>query len=57
MGTTSLDRQFYGSSVRAAAEKAAQMRKEADRLACEAWKKRMLASVALPSRLPRLVLP
>src|SRR5467141_3155862 len=32
----------YGASVRAAAEQAAQARKTADRLACEAWNKRML---------------
>ena len=29
-------------SVRAAAERATEARKEADRLACEAWNKRML---------------
>jgi hypothetical protein len=33
---------IYGGSVRAAAERATQVRKEADRLACEAWNKRML---------------
>src|ERR1700726_140087 len=33
---------IYGSSVRAAAERATEARKEADRLACEAWNKRML---------------
>ena len=33
---------IYGASVRAAAEKAAEARKTADRLACEAWNKRML---------------
>jgi hypothetical protein len=33
---------IYGASVRAAAERAAEARKEADRLACEAWNKRML---------------
>jgi hypothetical protein len=33
---------IYGGSVRAAAEWAAQARKEADRLAVEAWSKRML---------------
>src|SRR6478735_914770 len=32
----------YGASVRAAAEQAAEARKIADRLACEAWNKRML---------------
>jgi hypothetical protein len=31
-----------GASVRAAAERAKEARKEADRLACEAWNKRML---------------
>ena len=33
---------IYGASVRAAAEKAAEARKTADRLASEAWNKRML---------------
>jgi hypothetical protein len=33
---------IYGASVRAAAEQAAEARKSADRLACEAWNKRML---------------
>src|ERR1700752_2176757 len=33
---------IYGASVRAAAEQAAEGRKTADRLACEAWNKRML---------------
>jgi hypothetical protein len=32
----------YGASVRAAAERAAGARREADKLACEAWNKRML---------------
>jgi putative SOS response-associated peptidase YedK len=36
MGTKSRER-IYGSSIRAAAEQAAAARKEADRLACEAW--------------------
>jgi hypothetical protein len=40
MGTKSCET-IYGSSVRAAAERAAEARKEADRLACEAWNKRM----------------
>ena len=31
-----------GASVRAAAEQAAKVRKTADRLACDAWNKRML---------------
>ena len=33
---------IYGASIRAAAERATEARKEADRLACEAWNKRML---------------
>ena len=33
---------IYGASVRAAAERATEVRKEADRLAVEAWNKRML---------------
>ena len=34
---------IYGASVRASAEHAAEARKKADQLACEAWNKRMLA--------------
>jgi hypothetical protein len=41
MGTKSRET-IYGASVRAAVERATQARKEADRLACEAWNKRML---------------
>jgi hypothetical protein len=41
MGTKSRGT-IYGSSVRAAAEQAKAARKEADRLACQAWNKRML---------------
>ena len=41
MGTKSRDR-LYGPSVRMAAERAAAARKEADKLACDAWNKRML---------------
>ncbi len=41
MGTKSRET-IYGGSVRAAAERATQARKDADRLACEAWTKRML---------------
>ena len=41
MGTKSRDT-IYGGSVRAAAELAAEARKAADRLACEARNKRML---------------
>jgi len=42
MGTKSRET-IYGGSVRAAAERATEARKGADRLACEAWNKRMLA--------------
>jgi hypothetical protein len=42
MGTKSPET-IYGASVRHAAEVAAEARKTADRLACEAWNKRMLA--------------
>ncbi len=41
MGAKSRDR-IYSPSVRAADERAAAARKQADRLACEAWNKRML---------------
>jgi hypothetical protein len=41
MGTKSRET-IYGASIRAAAERAAEVRKEADRLAVEAWNKRML---------------
>src|SRR6202166_2975096 len=41
MGTKSREA-IYGSSVRASAERAAEARKQADRLACEAWSQRML---------------
>jgi hypothetical protein len=40
--TTKSRHSIYGASVRAAAERAKEGRKEADRLACEAWNKRML---------------
>ena len=42
MGTKSRDR-LCGTSVRIAAERAAEARKQADKLACDAWTKRMLA--------------
>jgi hypothetical protein len=42
MGTKSRET-IYGASVRAAAERAAEARKQADRLTVEAWNKRMLA--------------
>lgn len=41
--TTKSRENIYGASVRAAAERAQQARKQADRLAVEAWNKRMLA--------------
>src|SRR5690348_13414621 len=40
--TTKSRQHVYGSSIRASAERATAARKEADRLACEAWNKRML---------------
>ncbi|RZN31977.1 hypothetical protein [Bradyrhizobium sp. Leo121] len=42
MGTKSRE-SIYGASVRASAERAAEARRQADKLACEAWNKRMLA--------------
>jgi hypothetical protein len=42
MGTKSRET-IYGASVRAAAEHADHARRQADKLACEAWNKRMLA--------------
>jgi len=41
MGTKSRD-YIYGSTIRATAERAKEARKEADKLACEAWNMRML---------------
>ena len=41
MGTKSRGT-IFGPSIRASAERAAAARKEADRLACDAWNKRML---------------
>jgi hypothetical protein len=41
MSTKSRNR-MYGVSVRTAAQRAAAARKEADKLACDAWNKRML---------------
>jgi hypothetical protein len=41
MGTKSRDR-LYGSSVRMAAQCAAEARRDADKPACDAWNKRML---------------
>jgi hypothetical protein len=40
--TTKSRESIYGASVRAAAEQAAEARKNADRLACESWNKRVL---------------
>jgi hypothetical protein len=40
--TTKSRHSIYGASVRAAAELAKEARREADRLACDAWTKRML---------------
>src|SRR4051795_5977279 len=40
--TTKSRESIYGASVRAATEQAAEARRKADRLACEAWNKRML---------------
>src|SRR6185312_11434589 len=54
MASKSRDR-LYGSSVRIAAQRAAEARKKADKLACEAWIKRMLASRGLRSHLPHSV--
>jgi hypothetical protein len=42
MGTKSRE-SIYGASVRASAERAAEARKKADQLTCEAWNKRMMA--------------
>ena len=42
MGTKSRE-SIYGASVRALEERATEARKRADKLACEAWNKRMLA--------------
>ena len=44
MGTKSRETIYGGASVRAAADRATEARKEADRLSCEAWNKRMLGS-------------
>src|SRR5260370_21947469 len=51
MGTKSRET-IYGSSIRASAERAKAARKEADRLGCMAWNKRMLGNKgpAQPSR-------
>jgi hypothetical protein len=46
MGTKSRET-IYGGSVRASAERAAEARKIADRLACEVWNQRMLGFQAV----------
>lgn len=48
MGIESRER-LFGPTISAAAERAAKARKEADRLACEAWNYRMLGSGGPPS--------
>ena len=53
MGTKSRET-IYGASVRAAEEKAAHARKDADKLACEAWNKRMLGFRGPAQALPTL---
>ena len=40
--TTKSRETIYGASIRAAAERASEARKQADQLACYAWNKRML---------------
>jgi hypothetical protein len=40
--STKCRERIYGASIRASAEKAKLARKQADRLACEAWNDRML---------------
>src|SRR5262245_41282242 len=40
--TTKSREHLFGSTIRHSAERAAQARKEADKLACEAWNNRML---------------
>jgi hypothetical protein len=42
--TTKSRQSIYGASVRAATERAKEARKEADRLAVDAWNKRMLGN-------------
>jgi hypothetical protein len=43
---------LYGASIAMSAERAKNARKEADRLACEAWNMRMLGYSAVPYRVP-----
>ena len=53
MGTKSRET-IYGASVKAASERAAEARRQADKLACEAWNARMLGfqGPAQPSPTP-----
>jgi hypothetical protein len=53
MGTKSRDR-LYGTSVRIAAQRAADARREAGKLACDARNKRMLAFMGLAQPSPTL---
>ncbi len=53
MGTKSRET-IYGAAVRAASERAAEARKQADLLTCEAWNKRMLAFQGLGQPSPTL---
>jgi hypothetical protein len=48
---------LYGISIQMSAERAKHARKEADRLACEAWNKRMLGYKDLRSLRRPLVMP
>jgi len=50
--TTKSRETIYGASVRAAAEQAAEARRTADRLACEAWNKRMLGFSGTGAAIP-----
>src|SRR3984885_15973672 len=53
MGTKSRQ-SIYGASIRASGERAKEARKEADRLACEAWNQRMLGYKGPAQPSPRL---
>jgi hypothetical protein len=52
--TTKSREHIYGSWIRAKAERAAEARKEADKLACEAWNMRMLGYQGPPQPSPAL---
>ena len=56
MGTKSRET-IYGASIRHSAEVAADARKTADRLACEAWNKRMLGFQGPAQPSPALAMP